>query len=320
MSTHLNSIRVAFVGGGGMTREHIRAFQGLPAVEVVGVTNRTREKAEAIASELGVPHVFDSIAAMKAATQANLVVMAVYEPAIRETALSVFAQDWAVLMEKPIGLDLADARAVAAAGKTRGTPVFVGLNRRHLGSTRAVLIDLSDDAGPRFIHVQDQQSLDTARAIGHSDAVVRNWMFANSIHLADYLPALGRGEIVDVQSITPWSFEKPGVVLAKIAFSSGDVGLYEAIWNGPGPWACTVSTPRRRWELRPLEKAVFQNAGERSLNPVDADPRDAAFKPGFRVQAEEVVAALRGQQSRAATLDDALVSTELVAKIYGLST
>ena len=55
-----------------------------------------------------------------------------------------------------------------------------------------------------------------------------------------------------------------------MTFASGDIGLYEGIWNGPGPWACTVTTPRRRWELRPLEKAVFQNAGERKLNPVDA--------------------------------------------------
>ncbi len=88
------------------------------------------------------------------------------------------------------------------------------------------------------------------------------------------------------------------MLLAKIAFDSGDVGLYEGIWNGPGPWACTVTTPRRRWEMRPLEKAVFQNAGERKLNPVEPHAWDGAFKPGSRLQAERVVAAVRGKGER----------------------
>jgi hypothetical protein len=77
-----------------------------------------------------------------------------------------------------------------------------------------------------------------------------------------------------------------------------------------------VTTPRRRWELRPLEKAQFQNAGERALNAVEPDQRDGAFKPGFRVQAERVLAAWRGEPSQAATLDDALATTELVGRIY----
>ena len=41
-------LRVAMIGGGGMTREHIRAFQNVPGVTVVGIWNRTRDKAEAL--------------------------------------------------------------------------------------------------------------------------------------------------------------------------------------------------------------------------------------------------------------------------------
>jgi len=47
--------RVAFVGGGATIREHVRAFAAVPNVEIVGLTNRTRDRAEAIAAELGVP-------------------------------------------------------------------------------------------------------------------------------------------------------------------------------------------------------------------------------------------------------------------------
>lgn len=314
---HAKPCRIAFVGAGGMTREHAKAFKDVPGVELVGITNRTRAKAEEIAAEFGIVKVYASIDEMASASGADLVVMAVYEPAILETARACFAHSWSVMMEKPIGLDLGEAREVAALAKSTGRKVWVGLNRRALGATRFIIGDLESDAGRRFIHVQDQQSLETARAIGHKPNVVDNWMFANSIHLVDYIRAFGRGAVSRVDVIKPFDAADPGVVLAKVEFDSGDLGLYEALWHAPGPWACTVTTQRRRYELRPLEKAVYQNAGERALNPVEADPADVAFKPGFRVQAERVIAAIRGETTGAPSLDEALETTELVAKIYG---
>jgi predicted dehydrogenase len=312
-----NTCRVALVGAGGMIYEHARAFSDVPGVELVGITNRTRSKAEDLALKLKIPQVFDSIDEMALSTRADLVVLAVYEPAIFEIVLACFAHPWAVFMEKPIGLDLGEARQVGASAKAAGRRVWVGLNRRALGSTRFALGDLASDPSARFIHVQDQQSLATARALGHKPSVVDNWMFANSIHLVDYLRAFGRGNIVGVDVVSPFEPSNPGVVLAKVDFESGDIGLYEALWHAPGPWACTVTTARRRYELRPLEKAVFQNAGDRALIPVEPDPYDITFKPGFRVQAERVVAAWRGDGSDVPNLDNALQATELVAKIYG---
>lgn len=315
IGTEGKSLRVAMVGAGGMIREHIKAFQDISGVVVAGIWNRTHAKAADLAAEFNIEIVATDIADLHARTQADLVIVAVYETAINATIKQVLAHDWAILMEKPVGLDLADAEDIAAAaGRAR---VFVGLNRRTLSSTQAVLADLQDDPGPRFIHVQDQQSLETARAIGHAPEVIANWMYANSIHLVDYIPALGRGHITDVSPIVRFDPAAPTVVLAKVAFDSGDIALYEGIWNGPGPWACTVTTPRRRWEMRPLEKATFQNAGERKQNPVEPHAWDSDFKPGFRLQAQQVVDALAGR-GRATTLQDALQSMRLVRDIFTL--
>ena len=306
---------VAMIGGGSMTREHIRAFQNVPGVTVAGIWNRTRDKAEALAKEFAIPHVATSIDDLYAVTKADLAVLAVYETAINPIVKQALAHPWAILMEKPVGLDVADAEDIAAAAKAKKAKVFVGLNRRTLSSTQAVLADLADDPGPRFIHVQDQQSLDVARQIGHAPQVVDNWMYANSIYLVDYIPALGRGKITEVTPVVRWNPKAPAVVVAKVAFDSGDVALYEGIWNGPGPWACTVTTPRRRWELRPLEKAAFQNAGERKQTPMEPHAWDAEFKPGFRLQAEQVASALRGNGD-ATSLDEAVRTMRLVRDIF----
>ena len=52
--------RVAFIGGGSMTREHIHAFADVPGVSIVGLHSRTRDKAEtAGARAQRADHLFD---------------------------------------------------------------------------------------------------------------------------------------------------------------------------------------------------------------------------------------------------------------------
>ncbi len=309
-------ISVAVVGAGSMAREHIRAFQSLPGVTIAGLHSRTRAKAEALAAEFRIAKVCDSTESLYAATEADLVVNTVFETSMKSVALECCRLPWTLLLEKPPGMHLAEARQIQAAAEKAGRTVLVGLNRRFLNSSLAAFDDLADRPGPRFIHVQDQQDLEVARILKHPPEVVENWMFANSIHLVDYLRYFGRGDILDVTPIAGWNPREPGVVLARVDFSSGDVGLYEALWNGPGPWAVTVSTPQKRWEMRPLEEAKFQNAGERKLHVLPAAELDAQFKPGFRRQAEHAVAAVRKLPHRSTHLAEALQTMKLIADIY----
>ena len=310
-------MKVAFIGAGKMTSEHLKVYAGIKGVKIAGLCNRTLEKAEILAKEFNIPTVTCEIGELWEKTKADLVVMSVYEPAILETYKKCAKYDWAIQMEKPMGMNPQESREIAAVAADREKPTFVGLNRRALGATRKASESLdANSESARFIYIQDQQSLLTARAIGHSEAVVKNWMYANSIHLVDYLRNFGRGQIETVTVLERWDEDNPQRVVAHIRFNSGDTGIYEANWNGPGPWACTVATDVKRWELRPLEKASFQNAGERHLHEVDPDPLDMAFKPGFFHQALQIIAAVEGRRSNAVTAECALESVELLEQIY----
>lgn len=309
--------KVAIIGAGSMAREHIRAFADVAGVQIAGIYSRTRARAEALAAEFGIPLVCETVGELYERTQAQLVVVTVIETAMKEVSLACFEFPWTVLLEKPAGINLEDAEAIHSSATANGRQVFVGLNRRYLSSTRTALADLAMDESPRFIHVQDQQNLEVAASVGHADVVVRNWMYANSIHLIDYLRTFGRGRIAEVVPIFTWSPDTSRVVAAKIEFESGDLGLYECIWQGPGPWAVSVTTAAKRWELRPLEQAVFQVWGERRLQPVELHAWDQEFKPGFRLQAEMVLAAARGEESDAVTLHEAMQTMHLINAIYG---
>jgi predicted dehydrogenase len=149
------------------------------------------------------------------------------------------------------------------------------------------------------------------------EAVVQTWMYANSIHLIDYFTHLGRGAITEVQVTSPWVQETPGVVMATIRYASGDLGMYQAVWNGPAPWVVTVGTPSARYEMRPLEKYTIQPRGQRRAAEQPADPLDSDFKPGLRRQAEAALAALRGEAAGLPTLEESTRSMRLVAAIYG---
>lgn len=314
----ISDTTVAIVGAGYMAKEHIKAFQSMSGVTVKGIYSRTKERAQVLADEFAIPEVSSSIAELYEVTKADLVVVTVPELAAKQVSFECFQHPWMMLMEKPVGYNYSQALEIEAEAKKANCSVFVALNRRFYSSTNSVMESLEKNDSKRFIEVFDQQSLEVARSIGHPEDVVENWMYANSIHLIDYLQLLGRGEVVEVIPSVSWDPEDPTVVVATVRFSSGDVGVYHGIWDGPGPWAVNVTTSERRWEMRPLEQAVYQNAGERVLNKVEIDPCDVEYKAGIKALAEETVKAVKGLPTKAVPLSVANISMKLVYDIFEL--
>lgn len=308
--------KIAIVGSGYMAQEHAKAFTSLTNVEIAGVCGRSRARAEALAATYGVP-VYDSVAALYAGSQADAVVVAVNELSAHEICMAAFAHPWVCFLEKPVGVDLPQAEAITAAAKSVCARAYVALNRRSYASTRQALQELASDGGPRLISVLDQQDMESAREGGQPEEVVRNYMYANSIHLIDYLNLFGRGEIVAVQPTQRWNAEQPRYVVATVHYASGDIGLYQAVWNGPGPWSVTVTNSQVRVEMRPLEKLSIQRRGERRLTELPADVIDIDFKPGLRHQAEQIVDLLEGRPISLVSLEQATRSMALCADIYG---
>lgn len=311
-------MKVAFIGAGYMAQEHVRAFAGLPSVELAGIHSRSRERAEALAAAAGIERVCDSIDALHEEAGAELVVVTVPELSANAVAKACFRHPWTVLLEKPAGYDLADAEDILAAAKAAGAKAYVALNRRAHASTRAAQ-EMLEGTGERLIVVQDQEDMEAALKAGQPELVVRNWMFANSIHVIDYLRQFGRGEIVEVTPSVPWNADKPGFVVATVTFSSGDVGVYQGVWNAPGPWSVAITTAEKRLEMRPVEQLTVQPRGSRAQDKVELGTVDTDFKPGLRVQAQAAIDAAAGKPTTLATLEDATESMRLCARIFGLA-
>lgn len=310
-----NKIKVCFIGAGYMSSEHAKAFSAFNEVLISGFYSRTNERAEKLASVYNTV-AFDSIKSMYEKTEADLVIVSVPELGTREVLKECFNFPWKILCEKPVGFDLNDAKKIQQDMNNKGRELFVALNRRHYGSVRTLIEKLSDQKGRRYIHLHDQEDQISALKAGQPEIVVKNWMYANSIHMIDFLSILGRGEITNVEKVIPFNPEKPDHVLAKISYSSGDIAVYEAVWNRPGPWFTVVTTDDARWEMRPVEQLACQVYGSRKLEPVAGNEWDSKFKPGLYLQATEMLKAMKGEKHLLPTMDDAMKTMEIVSRIY----
>lgn len=310
--------KIAIVGAGNMATEHARAFASLPDVSIVGICSRSPEHAADLARAYGARS-FNDVREMYEATRADVVVVAVNELSMPAIATTCFEYPWTCLLEKPVGIDVQQAEEILAASVSTSAKCYVALNRRSYGATRRAIQELDADPSPRLIDVLDQQDMAGARALGQPELVVQNYMFANSIHLIDYMHIFGRGKVTGVDHISSWDRERPGFVAAAVHFDSGDTAVYQAVWDGPGPWAVSVTACQMRLELRPLERLRIQRRGERRLTEITQDPDDVEFKPGLRHQAALVLSSLQQEVSGLASLADATRSMRLCAALYGMA-
>ena len=312
-----NKIKVAFIGAGYMAKEHIKAFADIPGVELAGIYSRTADKAQLLAKEFNIPNVSGTIDELYDETEADLVIVSVSILSTAEACYNAFKHPWQCLIEKPAGYNVAEASLIAVDAKKYSRKAFVALNRRHYSSTRTAIHELDSVQGSRLVNIYDQEDIIAAKGANHPEAVLRNWMYANSIHVIDYLNIFCRGEVLTVDPIIKWNSKDPAFVAAKITFSSGDIGIYQAVWNGPGPWSVVVTTQEKRCELKPLEQAFVQYNGSRIQNPLELAEWDKNYKPGLRRQADEAIKAVRGEDHSLPTLEDALKTMKLVENIYG---
>ena len=210
------TISIAIVGAGLMAREHCRAFSDVSGVSISGIFSRTRSKAESLAKNFSITGVYDSIEDLWRCTRAEIVIIAVKELATNSACKEAFKFPWLCLIEKPPGYDFLDAEAILEESRRFNSRAFVLLNRRHYTSTRSILKALRDDPEQRIVQVMDQENPQAALDHGEDPLVAKNWMYANSIHVIDYLRVFCRGDLISVDRVIPWNSENPYFVAVKL--------------------------------------------------------------------------------------------------------
>ncbi|MGZ6897613.1 MAG: Gfo/Idh/MocA family protein [Acidimicrobiia bacterium] len=143
MSAALPPVRVGLAGAGPWARAvHAPMLAAGPETTLAGVWSRHGERAAAVADDHGVP-VFDSYDALLDAVDAvALAVVPAVQPVL---AVAAAARGKALLLEKPLALDVAGAERIVDAVTANGVGSAMVLTYRYADVVREFLRDAADD-------------------------------------------------------------------------------------------------------------------------------------------------------------------------------
>jgi len=286
-------LRVGLIGAGAIARQHLTAMQRVPELQAVGLTSRTRAKAEALAAEFGIGQVFDSPEELVRQARPEALMVLVSPQGMARLALTCLDFGLPLFLEKPVGLSVAEAEEVARAAAEKRVPNMVGFNRRHYSIFRKGLDKVLARGRLLAVHVEGNERMGVVRATGRfADEVLRAWVFANATHTIDLLRHFG-GEPEEFCAFAASLHEPLGdQFAASLRFAGGALGSYTGNWHSPGGWAVVLKGQGVTAEFKPLEtcRVTYADGATETLEP-DAD--DAAVKPGFTGQLKAFAALAR---------------------------
>ena len=121
--------RIAVVGAGYFAAFQLEGWRDAGA-SVVGLCDLDRPRAEALAARFGVGQVHDDAATMLDALQPDLVDVVLPPAAQAAVVRAALERGLPTICQKPFGIDLGDAEAMAASADAQGVPLVVHENFR----------------------------------------------------------------------------------------------------------------------------------------------------------------------------------------------
>lgn len=246
MSASAGPLGIGIVGAGMIAEFHAQAAQSLPGFRVVTVQDRSPVAALTLAARYGATVAAD-LYSLLADDNVDVVVLGTPNDTHAELALAVAAAGKHLLLEKPLALSVADAKAVVAAFAERGLILLVGHTHRHSDYARAVAAALESGAvgTPRSMRVAITAGwlwgnwgawvLDPARSGGHA--------FHNGVHLYDLAHWWMGSQVVRVftmgQKVTSAALAIDDALVATLEFANGTTAVCE-ISRGERPKATNM--------------------------------------------------------------------------------
>jgi predicted dehydrogenase len=292
------AIRLGVIGAGALGYHHVRLLRDVAGATLVGFHESRPERAQQVATELGV-RAFADVDSLIGACDA--LTIAVPTPAHYAVATRALEHGRHLLIEKPLAASLAEADEMLAIAARNGALIQTGHVERFNRAVRAALPFVE---APRFI---DSDRLAPFNPRGSDVAVVLDLM----IHDIDLVLTLVGSQVADVAAVgVPVLTPFVDIANARVVFASGVV-------------ANITSSRVSRERMRKVR--IFQKSGYISLDLAAGDgefyrlrgdvdlaslakgpialeafveriPLDAPEGEPLRLEFESFVAAVRGEQ------------------------
>jgi predicted dehydrogenase len=205
----MSNVRIGVIGVGHLGQHHARLLASMDGVELVGICDINRGRADEIGAKVAAPAFTDS---REFLGRVDAVTVAVPTIAHLDVALPFLQAGVATLVEKPIAPSVADADRLVEAAERGGAMLATGHTERFNPAVAAALPIISE---PRFIEIHrlgtfPERSLDI------------DVIFDLMIHDLDLLLSVVRSEVTGIEAVgVNVLTAKADIANARLRFASG---------------------------------------------------------------------------------------------------
>lgn len=209
-----NTVRVAVIGAGMMGKNHIKTYQTLSNVELVGVYDIFPEASKAAAETFGIK-AFSSLDEVAE----NVDAVSVVTTSVTHADVGEFFLKKGIhcLIEKPLATTEAECQRLMAAAKTSGAVLLVGHIEQYNPAVEQMSKILSDPSKIRSVTAQ-RMSAASGRI---TDVDVAMDLM---IHDAEVVQSLVKSKVVNVETVSVKTADKPegkDYISALLQFENG---------------------------------------------------------------------------------------------------
>ena len=308
----MKKIKIALIGAGNMATEYLKVLSVNKKVELVGIYSRTYSKAETLKLKFNIKKNLYSISDLYKESEPDIVIVTVPGDHMLMICKKLLKFPWLIFIEKPPGINFQEYNQLFLKSKLQNKKIYVGMNRRYFSSTLNLIKRIKNLKEPRSIQIYDQQDTIIAKKKGKSKKLIKNWMYANSIHLIDYISFLTRGKIEKIYFIQKTKNE----VNCFLKFTSRDIVNYICRWNKPGPWQVKLSTNKFYFEMSPLEILKIKSSFNKKNILLDISKNDQKFKTGLKLQIDDLIKVFLNKKNNLVDLRGMSKTMSIINKIY----
>jgi predicted dehydrogenase len=132
------TIRIGIIGAGFARTTQIPGFRDCMSAQVVAIASKHRERAEEVAKEFGIEHVADDWRDLVAREDVDLVSVVTPPATHMEMTLAALERGKAVLCEKPMAMNAAEAKRMMESAREAGVLALIDHELRFLKSRRTM--------------------------------------------------------------------------------------------------------------------------------------------------------------------------------------
>ncbi len=348
-------LRVGLIGLGNVALAHLEGYRGLDQIRVVAGADVREERAREMAARYGFAP-YSDYRAMLAAETLDLVCVLSTVATHREAVEAAADAGLHVLCEKPLAITLADADAMIARCRERGSKLFYAASYRFLpplvkaraliregtiGAVRLITETMIGGTGPA-----GYQDMGTHHYPAGGPGGSGNGLVDHGIHLVDLFPWLIESDTIAVSGRGQRSAQPPIAEHLTMEFRSGATGhvIYDdATWSADLPpeglfsWGPTWDEMAKgegshggaAWQSHPGSIRVFGTTGTlrifhyanrlflRNASGVTEIPVDGRPMPGqFAAEMASFVDTLRSDGEPAVSGEDGRRALAAVLAVY----